>query len=119
EIMLRSHACWPTSLRFEKRTTLAAMQDDAQRLAPMLEVVVRDPGIGIPAEQLGYIFERFHRVPPQFTSHGEGIGLGLALCQRIVELHHGAIWAESVPGAGSQFHVLLPLSGGDDQAESE
>lgn len=38
------------------------------------------------------------------------MGLGLAICQRIAELHGGAIWAESMPGDGSTFHVRLPLA---------
>jgi signal transduction histidine kinase len=76
---------------------------------PALEIIVRDPGVGIPAEHVGRIFEQFHRVDTRLTREVDGLGLGLALCQRIVELHHGRIWAESIPCDGSAFHVLLPL----------
>jgi signal transduction histidine kinase len=76
---------------------------------PQLEIVVRDLGVGIPSEQLGCIFDQFHRVDTRLTREVDGLGLGLALCRRIVELHDGRIWAESKPGDGSEFHVLLPL----------
>jgi signal transduction histidine kinase len=76
---------------------------------PALEIAVHDNGVGIPADHLGRIFDQFHRVDTRLTREVDGLGLGLAICQRIVELHGGAIWAESAPGAGSTFHVLLPL----------
>ena len=76
----------------------------------MFDLVVRDSGQGIPAADLQRIFERFHRVDMRLTREVAGLGLGLAICKRIVELHNGAIWAESTPGEGSAFHVLLPLA---------
>lgn len=75
----------------------------------VLEITVRDMGTGIPSEHLGFIFDRFHRVDTRLTREVDGLGLGLAICKRITELHDGAIWAESSPGAGSVFHVVLPL----------
>ncbi len=68
---------------------------------------VRDQGVGIPAEKLGLIFERFGQ------AHGArygGLGLGLTISQGIIEQHGGRIWAESdgVDGAGSTFYVRLP-----------
>ncbi len=75
---------------------------------PLYELVVRDTGRGIPTEDLQRIFERFHRVDMRLTREVAGLGLGLAICNRIVDLHSGAIWVESVVGAGSTFHVLLP-----------
>jgi signal transduction histidine kinase len=74
-----------------------------------LEIAVRDGGVGIPEDHLGRIFDRFHRVDARLTREVDGLGLGLAICKQIVELHRGAIWAESEPGVGSTFHVLLPL----------
>src|SRR5262249_39440351 len=113
DIALRPHTSWPFSQPLEDHTVQATALADKQRPEPALEIIVRDPGIGIPAAHLSRIFARFHRVDPPHTGQGEGMGLGLALCQRIVELHHGAIWAESILTVGSQFHVLLPLSSGD------
>lgn len=77
----------------------------------MIEILIRDRGIGIPREHLERIFERFHRVDTRLTREVNGLGLGLAICKRIVELHHGVIWAESELGQGSTFHVLLPIHG--------
>ncbi len=77
----------------------------------MVEICVRDHGIGIPAEHLERIFDRFHRVDTRLTREVNGIGLGLAICKRIVELHGGIIWAESEIGTGSAFHVWLPMEG--------
>ncbi|WIG61750.1 MAG: hypothetical protein OJF49_004498 [Ktedonobacterales bacterium] len=77
---------------------------------PSIEIIVRDSGIGMPPEQLQHIFERFHRINTQLTREDGGIGLGLAVCQRIVTLHDGSLWAESTPGQGSAFHILLPRS---------
>jgi len=76
----------------------------------MVEVCVCDNGIGIPVEHLDRIFDRFHRVDTRLTREVDGLGLGLTICKRIVELHDGIIWAESFPGEGSKFHVLLPVA---------
>lgn len=81
----------------------------AQNRPPMIEIWVRDHGIGIPSKHLERIFERFHRVDTRLIREVNGLGLGLAICRRIVELHGGMIWAESTPGEGSTFHVLLPI----------
>jgi PAS domain S-box-containing protein len=78
---------------------------------PMVEILVRDHGVGIPSDHLGQIFERFHRVDVRLTREVDGLGLGLAICKRIVDLHGGKIWVESEPGKGSTFHVALPQDG--------
>lgn len=75
----------------------------------MAEMWIRDNGIGIPSDLLHRIFGRFHRVDMQLTRETAGLGLGLTICKRIIELHNGVIWAESASDKGSMFHVLLPL----------
>jgi signal transduction histidine kinase len=76
----------------------------------MLEILVCDNGMGIPVEHLARIFDRFHRVDTRLTREVNGLGLGLAICKRIVELHNGLIWAENRSnGKGSVFHVRLPI----------
>jgi len=68
---------------------------------------VRDSGVGIPAESLSRIFERFYRVERSRT--GSGTGLGLSISKHIVEAHGGRIWAESEEGRGSIFYFVIPL----------
>ena len=70
-----------------------------------VEVEVRDTGAGIPADQLDAIFDPFVRL----SSAGPGLGVGLALVRRIVELHGGSVRAASAgPGRGSVFTIVLP-----------
>ena len=75
-----------------------------------MQVRVSDTGIGIPAEHLEKVFEKFYRVDMSSTRGARGTGLGLAICKAIVEGHGGRIWAESVPGQGSRFTFSLPLA---------
>jgi two-component system sensor histidine kinase BaeS len=67
-----------------------------------------DTGKGIAAEDLPHIFERFYRAEKSRTGAGNS-GLGLAICQAIVEAHGGSITAASVPGTGATFVVRLPI----------
>lgn len=71
-----------------------------------LRVVVADTGIGIPAEHLPHLFDRFYRVDKGRTEHGTG--LGLAIAQQITRAHGGALTVDSVPGVGTTFTVFLP-----------
>lgn len=74
-----------------------------------VEFSVRDTGVGIPADQLERIFDRFTQVDSSLTRRHGGTGLGLALTRQIVEKMGGSIWAESVVGSGSTFHFTVPL----------
>jgi two-component system phosphate regulon sensor histidine kinase PhoR len=69
---------------------------------------VIDEGIGIPAEQLERIFERFHRVNASDDQEQYGYGLGLYISKRLIEIQGGSIWAESEVGRGSRFSFSLP-----------
>lgn len=75
---------------------------------PMIEVSIRDSGMGIPADQLNQVFDRFHQVDASQIREQRGTGLGLTICRQIVRHYHGKIWAESRLGEGSTFHLLLP-----------
>jgi signal transduction histidine kinase len=89
----------------------ASIQVTAALLDAGVEIAVSDNGPGIPAEQLEHIFERFTRGDAGLTQHVGGTGLGLAISKSLVELHGGAISAESTPGRGSTFRVRLPMAG--------
>jgi len=69
--------------------------------------IVSDTGMGIPADEQPYIFEKFYRSRKVSSSH-EGIGLGLSIVRSIVEAHGGRIWVESHPGKGTSFTIVLP-----------
>ncbi len=70
-------------------------------------ISVRDTGIGIPAQDLPRIFERFYKADR--ARSGGGTGLGLAIAKHVVQAHGGRIWAESVEGQGSTFYFSLPV----------
>jgi signal transduction histidine kinase/DNA-binding response OmpR family regulator len=75
-----------------------------------LHFIIADTGIGIPKEKLETIFNRFEQVDPSYSRRYSGTGLGLSISKQLVALMGGRIWAESVVGAGTSFHVILPLS---------
>lgn len=75
----------------------------------MLKVCVKDSGIGIDPESQLKIFEEFQQADGSITRAYGGTGLGLAIAKKIVELHGGRIWVESVPGRGASFYFTLPL----------
>ncbi len=75
-----------------------------------LLISIRDQGAGIPTEELNSIFERMYRIEQRLISGSDGIGLGLYICQGLVEAHGGRIWAESTMGQGSIFQFTLPLT---------
>ncbi len=80
--------------------------------ASLIEITVRDHGIGIPVEQQARIFGRFARADNARERGIQGTGLGLYLCRELVERHGGRIWFDSSVGSGSTFHVVLPLESG-------
>jgi PAS domain S-box-containing protein len=80
-----------------------------------LEVVIsiRDNGIGIPCEELAHVFDMFRQVDQSLEKSHGGLGIGLTLVRRLVELHGGTVNAQSEgPGKGSEFIVRLPLAEG-------
>jgi signal transduction histidine kinase/GGDEF domain-containing protein len=74
-----------------------------------IQFSVADPGIGIAAEDVPKLFEKFQQLHPNAGGSGsKGTGLGLAISKRLVEVHGGRIWVESAPGRGSTFSFTLP-----------
>ena len=70
---------------------------------------VKDRGCGIPPDRLENIFDKFHQVDTSDTRKKEGTGLGLTICQHIVQQHLGRIWVESQLDEGTTFYLILPL----------
>ena len=83
----------------------------AKRNGRELLVGVGDQGPGIPAEELSNIFDRMYRIEQRPSSGVDGLGLGLYICQRLVEAHGGQVWAESTVGKGSTIQFTLPITG--------
>jgi PAS domain S-box-containing protein len=99
---LVTNACQAISLpdgapQAGKLTLSASLQGD------MIAIAVKDTGVGIPPENMGKLFE------PLFTTKIKGIGLGLAVSQKLAEANGGRIEARSKPGKGSTFTVYLPM----------
>lgn len=74
-----------------------------------LRIIVEDSGIGIPAEKVGRVFDRFYQVDNSSTREYGGTGLGLSIVKSFVDGHGGEIWCESDTGKGARFTVLLPV----------
>jgi PAS domain S-box-containing protein len=72
-------------------------------------VTVADTGVGIPADEMPRLFERFHRIENTRSRSNEGSGIGLALVQELIGLHGGTITASSTEGAGTTFIIRLPF----------
>ncbi|MBV6392634.1 MAG: Sensor histidine kinase RcsC [Anaerolineales bacterium] len=73
-----------------------------------VKVSVKDDGIGIPAKDLPFVFDRFYQVEGHLTRKHGGMGLGLSVAKVMVEMHGGRIWVDSEEGKGSVFSFILP-----------
>jgi signal transduction histidine kinase len=91
------------------RIDVALARDDERRTAVLR---ITDNGIGIPAESLPHLFDRFYRGDKSRAREGSvaGTGLGLSVCKAIVTAHHGTIEVTSQPGRGTTFIIHLPLA---------
>ncbi len=75
-----------------------------------IKVWVKDNGVGIPAPELGLLFEKYRQTTSGKTANQKGTGLGLVICKMIVEAHGGKIWVESKEGEGTAFLFSLPIN---------
>lgn len=96
---------------FDKPDTGKRGQRQQSQPRQMVEITVRDYGLGIPPDQLPLLFKRFVRLPRDLASNVSGNGLGLYLSRTLAEAMGGTIWVESagIEGEGSAFHLLLPV----------
>jgi len=90
----------------EGETEVGAVLADASQV----KVWVKDNGVGIPAEEIGQLFQKYRQGGNAKCSSQKGTGLGLVICKMIVEAHGGKIWVESQPGQGSTFFFSLPAT---------
>ena len=74
----------------------------------VVQIFIKDTGPGIPAADIGHLFQKFYRVDSSATRTIGGTGLGLFISRKIVELYKGRIWVESEFGKGSTFYINLP-----------
>jgi signal transduction histidine kinase len=97
------------------KVTLAAQRDGLG----WVQVSVVDTGPGIPAEQADKIFDEFHQIPQAGRPKIKGMGLGLTITKKLLEMHGGKIWVQSEPGKGSTFFFVLPAGELVDVASQE
>lgn len=76
-----------------------------------VKVRVKDDGIGMKPDEKDKAFDEFFRAKNEYTAHVPGTGLGLSLVKRLLDMHHGTITVETVPGKGSEFTVSIPIEG--------
>lgn len=81
----------------------------AERQGEFVRFSVCDSGCGIAEEDQGKVFDKFKQIGNTLTDKPQGSGLGLSICQRIVQHHGGEIWLDSALGAGSTFYVTVPI----------
>ena len=90
------------------RISAEASPEDPRR-GNFLRIDIRDSGVGMAAEHLPRIFERFYVVDKARSRHSGGTGPGLAIVKHIVGLHGGGIEVQSSPGTGCTFTIRLPF----------
>ncbi len=99
--------------RTEKGLCVFQSRKGSRRLrkGSRVTISVEDGGTGIPTDEQKCIFEQFYRRGSEFQRETQGVGLGLAIVQYVVEAHGGEIYLRSAPGEGSRFSVVLPVDG--------
>lgn len=109
------------AVKFTQRgaVTLAASVSRADDAQTMLRVEVRDTGLGIPADRLHLLFNRFQQVDASISRNFGGTGLGLAISKKLVDRLGGRIGVESVVGVGSCFWFEVPIEASTEQEVAE
>ena len=95
------------AIKYSERNSEIAIRVEEE--GEFVRVDIEDNGIGIPAEEVHRIFERFYRVDKARSIKSGGTGLGLSVAKHIIEAHRGKIRVTSEPGRGSKFSVYIPV----------
>jgi signal transduction histidine kinase len=93
-----------------KFTPKGGVTIQAQMSDHSIIVCVNDTGIGIAADDIPRVFEKFIQAGDSLISKPRGTGLGLPIVKEIIEHHGGKVWVESVPGIGSSFYFSIPVN---------
>lgn len=96
------------AIKFTPEGGSLGLEVDGSEEDQQVRITVWDHGIGISQKDLPRLFQRFEQLDSSLSRHHTGTGLGLALVQRMTELHGGSLEVESTPGQGSRFTILLP-----------
>ncbi|OUD15707.1 sensor histidine kinase [Thioflexithrix psekupsensis] len=112
-INLLSNACKFSEPQEGKVTVRLLLMDEHVRIE------IKDNGSGLSPENLTSVFDKFYQVEDQQMGKPKGTGLGLPICQGIIEHHHGKIWAESELGQGATFIITLPKKQPDSTPQNE
>jgi signal transduction histidine kinase len=102
------------ALKFRREGVPPEIDVEAHVSGGVAELTIRDNGLGFDPQYATRIFRAFERL--HGTSAYPGTGIGLALCRKIVERHHGTITADSTPGEGALFTIRLPVEQPADSA---
>jgi signal transduction histidine kinase/ligand-binding sensor domain-containing protein/CheY-like chemotaxis protein len=100
------------------RVTMAPDETDSIKGKPNVRIVVADTGVGIAADHLTHIFDRFYQADDSRTREHEGTGIGLALVKELTDLMGGTIHVESKPAVGTTFTLCLPVQPVSDDSDA-
>ncbi|MEJ5263536.1 MAG: ATP-binding protein, partial [Ignavibacterium sp.] len=117
EVKIASSKSPPKEETYKESSSALSIEWAIGKDCKYVEISVSDTGIGMPADRIDKIFDRFYQVDGSHTREHEGTGIGLSLTKELIELHKGKIEVESEPGKGSTFTVSLPL--GKDHLSAE
>jgi signal transduction histidine kinase/ligand-binding sensor domain-containing protein/DNA-binding response OmpR family regulator len=85
-------------------------QDKGSAENENVEIIVSDTGVGIPAEELSHIFDRFYTISKNTSDAVQGTGIGLTLAKELIEMHEGSISVESTENKGAEFTIRFPVN---------
>jgi len=101
------------ALKFSPNNSQIVMRVGQRRPGEVM-ISVSDSGPGVPDAHKNRIFHKFHQVKHGKKIAGQGVGLGLAICDTIVRAHHGEIWVEDNPNGGSVFSFVLQAAANEE-----